>query len=318
MTTTINSGEQPLISIGLPIYNGANFVREMLDSLLAQTYKNFEVIVTDNASTDETPNIIREYAERDSRVQYHLNENNLGAAGNFNRAFDIGRGKYFKWCAHDDRLSPNFLADCVARLESDAELVMAYGATIDIDDRGAVLPNGAGDEIVDISSDPSERFFFQIAKIGSPCSPIFGVFRRDALARSTLHRPYYSSDRALLAEIATLGNFAFVESAIYYCREHKTRSVNIDDKVARSRWISGTANRFVSAEHLNLARHLFEIAGRHRHVISPWKMRWRLLGYVGRPRQIGRYVMELASLVSPKAVYWLKSKLTFPRGQSAT
>ncbi|MEM7757352.1 MAG: glycosyltransferase family 2 protein [Cyanobacteria bacterium P01_A01_bin.40] len=82
------SQNNPLISIGMPVYNGANFIREAFDSILSQTYENFELIISDNASTDETEKICREYMSQDSRFRYYRSQQNLGAAWNFNRVFD--------------------------------------------------------------------------------------------------------------------------------------------------------------------------------------------------------------------------------------
>ncbi len=107
----------PKVSVGMPVYNGAETLPAALDSLLAQTYTDFEVLINDNASTDATEAICRAYAARDSRIRYERNSANLGAAGNFNRVFERARGAYFKWFACDDLLAPDYLAECVAALE---------------------------------------------------------------------------------------------------------------------------------------------------------------------------------------------------------
>jgi glycosyltransferase involved in cell wall biosynthesis len=306
----------PLVSIGLPVYNGANFVGEMIESILAQTFTDFELIVTDNASTDNTGDIVKAFAKKDPRVRYYLNEKNVGAAGNYNRCYEHGVGKYFKWCAHDDRISANYLEACVTRLEANPDLAMVYGSKIEFNDKGEIPLAEGADNYPDLSDDPGARYFFQVAKLKAPCSAIFGVFRRSLLEKSTLHRPYYSSDRALLAEIAISGNFEVAEEAVYYCRMHESRSVNIADRVERSQWISGTSNRFTSAEHINLTRHLYEIAGRHKDVVSPWKLRWQLFKFMANPRQIGRYAFDLFGFVLPKATFWIKSKINSKKQHS--
>src|SRR5438132_13873019 len=90
------------VSIGMPVYNGERYLSGALDSLLSQTLADFDLIISDNASTDATESICRSYAAHDSRIRYFRNENNLGAAANFNRAFELCGGEFFRWAAHDD------------------------------------------------------------------------------------------------------------------------------------------------------------------------------------------------------------------------
>jgi len=103
----------PTVTLGMPVFNGENFIKEAIDSILAQTFTDFELIITDNASTDATAAIVAEYVNADPRVQYIHNGKNIGAAANYNVSYNMARGKYMKWCAHDDRISPNFLEECV-------------------------------------------------------------------------------------------------------------------------------------------------------------------------------------------------------------
>lgn len=109
----------PRVSIGLPVYNGQQYLRQALDSLLAQTFHTFEVIISDNASNDATPEICRDYAACDPRIRYVRHDVNRGAAWNFNYVFGLARGVYFKWHAHDDMLEPTFLEQCVTILDHD-------------------------------------------------------------------------------------------------------------------------------------------------------------------------------------------------------
>src|SRR5262245_45018612 len=99
----------PRVSIGLPIFNGEKYVAQAFDSILAQTYADFELIISDNASTDQTEAICQAYANRDRRIRYYRNNRNLGAAANYNRVFDLSTGVYFKWAAHDDIVLPTFV-----------------------------------------------------------------------------------------------------------------------------------------------------------------------------------------------------------------
>ena len=103
----------PRVSIGLPVYNGERYLRESIDSILAQTFQDFELVVCDNASTDETARICEEYAERDPRVRYFRNARNIGGINNANLTFERSRGDLFRWAAHDDVCAPVLLERCV-------------------------------------------------------------------------------------------------------------------------------------------------------------------------------------------------------------
>ena len=118
--------DRPTVSIGLPVHNGATFLAEAIESILAQTFPGFELVISDNASTDRTPEICRSYAAADGRIRYYRQETNIGAAQNYNVVFQRSSGKYFKWAAHDDLIRPTFLARCVAALEADPEAVLCH------------------------------------------------------------------------------------------------------------------------------------------------------------------------------------------------
>src|SRR2546427_6914452 len=128
----------PRVSMAVPVYNGERYLGEALDSLLAQTYHDFELIICDNASTDGTGEIARSYASMDERVRYVRNERNLGLAGNVKRAFQLSSGEYFRWHAADDVCAPQFLARCVAVLDRHPAVVLAYPRTKLIDADGRV------------------------------------------------------------------------------------------------------------------------------------------------------------------------------------
>lgn len=114
-----------LVSIGMPVYNGERYIVEALDSLLAQDYENFELIISDNASTDRTQGICLEYTSRDKRIRYYRNETNMGALWNFNRVFELSSGEYFMWASHDDLWRPHFISELVGLLEATPSAVLA-------------------------------------------------------------------------------------------------------------------------------------------------------------------------------------------------
>src|SRR5687768_11755331 len=117
------AGRTVSVSVGMPVFNGERFIEAALDSVLAQNYGDLEVVISDNASTDDTEEICRSYAAKDDRVRYFRNRINYGIAFNFNNVFRLSSGRYFKWAASDDVCAPDFLSRCVEILDRDASIV---------------------------------------------------------------------------------------------------------------------------------------------------------------------------------------------------
>lgn len=216
----------PKVGIGLPVYNGENFLREAIESILEQSYSDFELVITDNASTDGTEEICRAYMARDSRVAYHRHPENLGASRNYTSCFEMSRGEYFKWAAHDDVCLPNFLKRCVEALDRDPSAVVCHTRVQTIDAtgrRGKTWPSrtsAAADE-------PEHRFDEVLCR--QDTFPIFGLMRRDVLARTPLLGPYPAHDRPLLAELSLYGRFLEIDEVLFHEREHPQRSVRAHD-----------------------------------------------------------------------------------------
>lgn len=211
----------PTVSIALPVYNGERYLRQALDSILAQSFTDFEVLIADNASTDATAEIAAEYAARDPRIRYHRNPQNLGAAGNFNLAFQLTSGRYFKWAAHDDLLHPDFLQRCVAALERDPGAVLAFPRSCIIDEDGE--PQGDYEHAQEIES-PSCAVRFGALLEYHRCFEVFGVIRRDALAKTRLIGPYAHGDGVLLANLALHGRFVKIPESLFFPRRHDKQS----------------------------------------------------------------------------------------------
>jgi glycosyltransferase involved in cell wall biosynthesis len=108
------------ITIGMPVYNGAQYLSAAIESILAQSYGDFDLLISDNASTDGTEEICRTYGKNDQRFRYIRQPQNVGAAANHNLLVSMTDSLYFKWAAHDDLLAPGFLATCVDVLDRDS------------------------------------------------------------------------------------------------------------------------------------------------------------------------------------------------------
>jgi glycosyltransferase involved in cell wall biosynthesis len=213
----------PLVSIGLPVYNGANYLRQAVETILEQSYENFELIISDNASTDDTADICRDLSARDPRIRISRNQENVGAAGNYNLVFGAARGKYFKWAAHDDVVAPEFIDRAVQVLEGDASVVLCSSRTGRISDRGEVTGIYPSDPAWDGPS-PSNRFH-RLVFTAHACVAVFGVIRRDDLAQTALIAPYVNSDRVLLAELGLRGRIHEVPEPLFFRRDHPGSSL---------------------------------------------------------------------------------------------
>ena len=217
-----SAAEVPLVSVGVPVFNGEAFLEDAIRSVLAQTLGDLELILCDNASTDRTAEICRDYEGRDARVRYFRNPRNLGAAANYNLAFSHARGRYFKWLAHDDRMLPSFLAKTRRILEERADAVLCNTVVSYIDASGAHLGlydtklTGAD------SLSPSERFGWLVLR-SHTCVDFFGLIRREALRGSLLHGSFHGADRALLAQLALRGRMIKLPAPLLAIREHPNR-----------------------------------------------------------------------------------------------
>jgi glycosyltransferase involved in cell wall biosynthesis len=212
--------KKPRVSIGLPVFNGENYLEQALDSILAQTYTDFELIILDNASTDRTQQICREYAAKDSRIIYYCNKKNIGASNNFNHVFKLSSAEYFKWAAHDDVIAPDFLLNCIKILDADPSIVLCHSKTARIDESGSVVGNYDHRTLNNISSWQRHKRFRDLISIRNACWIVFGVFRANALAKTHLMGDYIGADRNLLAEIGLIGRICELPEHLFLRRDH--------------------------------------------------------------------------------------------------
>jgi glycosyltransferase involved in cell wall biosynthesis len=235
----------PRVSIGLPVYNGERYLAATIASILAQDFADFELIVSDNASTDRTGEICREYALRDPRVLYHRNERNLGAGPNYDSCFHRARGTYFKWAAHDDCLAPDYLSKAVAAPDA---VLCTVGIT-EIGPNDEVLRTYRNSFPGVSSAAPAERFA-AVIHARHQCEDFFGLYRRAALVGSGLHDSYSGSDRVLLAEMALRGPWVSVPDPLFLHREHEgryTRAILLQDRRQAALWQNTAAQDAAAA-----------------------------------------------------------------------
>lgn len=239
MSSAIHS-HQPRVSIGLPVYNGERYLAAAIESVLTQTYADLELIICDNASSDGTEAICRAYAARDARVRYVRNAQNLGAAPNYNLAFKLARGVYFKWQAHDDICDPELIGACVEELERAPQAALCYARTTFIDEAGAQLRTiHDGFDLRD--QDAAERFrrFLPLAR--GWMNPAFGLYRTAVLRETDLIGSYPSSDMILVADMVLRGPIHEIPRSLFFRREHPQMSVRANPSAAeRQRWFNAS------------------------------------------------------------------------------
>ncbi|MGH2545850.1 MAG: glycosyltransferase family 2 protein [Actinomycetota bacterium] len=207
----------PRVSIGLPVFNGARYLARALDSLVAQDFEDFELIISDNASTDGTAGICQEYAGRDRRIRYHRNDRNIGAVGNFNRTLHLASGEYFKWAAHDDWCAPEFLGRCVEVLDEDPSTVLCFTAMGVADAEGRVFRVQQEDLGGAASAHPRTRFHTVLWSLVDCTSPVFGLMRTDTLRRHGVVLPNAPElDRILIGEVSLLGRIRQIPDVLFF------------------------------------------------------------------------------------------------------
>jgi len=233
----------PRVTVGIPVYNGAKYLEKAIESVLAQTFADFELIISDNASTDATPAIALEYAARDPRVRYTRNRENIGAARNYNQLFSLATGEFFKWLAADDLIGPEFLETCVAALDAEPTAVVAYTRGTGIDANGEFLKHCQHPVPMEAQTDPLKRFRLFRERSGFSAWPflyIFGLMRREVLAQTRLQGAYMGSDNSCIYEMLFRGSFVEVPLHLSYFRQHSGAYTSIakSNKV-RAKFVDG-------------------------------------------------------------------------------
>jgi glycosyltransferase involved in cell wall biosynthesis len=278
----VGGPRQPVVSIGMPIYNDERFASEAISSLLAQTFTDFELIISDNASTDGTPSLCARYAERDPRVRYVRQSRNIGLTGNLNFVRDEARGEFFMWAASDDRWQPTFIEYMVRALRNDPSSVLAFSAYTFMDEEGQRI----GPER---RTNYRSRFrFWRLVKLcwfyDDGC--FYGLHRREVVASATIPRwrgmnaatPFNNAYPPLFYLLAR-GNFALVDSAPLWINRLRRRSSHL------------------STIPTNAARKYFALVGRKTNVLEV------SAAYVYRATQSWPIVIGLLPALAARCAY---------------
>ena len=238
------TGAAPRLTLGLPVYNGNRFLAQSLDALLAQTYTDFELIISDNGSTDRTPEIGKHYQSVDPRVRYVRHDENRGSTFNHNFVLGQAQGELFKWASDDDLYAPDLLQRCVDALDSRPELALAHSWTAFIDEDSKITERSHYGLTTDVA-DPVERFRSVLYTDGG--DDMYGVIRMSVLRQMAPFNSYHWADRTFVAELALHGPFHNESDFLYFRRDHPMRTSRVGRNNIRlrcSRLDPARANRW--------------------------------------------------------------------------
>jgi glycosyltransferase involved in cell wall biosynthesis len=222
--STRSMGAAPRVSVGLPVYNGERYVGEAIKAVLSQTFSDLELVISDNASTDGTRKICEDFARSDPRVHYDRSAENLGAAPNFNRCFELAQPtEYFKWITYDDLMTDDFLRRCIEALDRDSDASLAFPALVHADPDGKPTSRQRRPDLSLLENEPGRRAH-RLIEYGLESPDIYwtlyGVVRRSAIEKTELHGNYIASDQVLLFQLALTGKFVQVPEALLIHRAH--------------------------------------------------------------------------------------------------
>lgn len=297
---------RPRISIGLPVYNAERYLRHSVESMLEQTFGDFELVISDNASTDATWEICSEYARMDDRVRLFRNQANLGAAENFNRVFNLSRARFFKWIAYDDVCAPEFLERCLEVLETRPDVALCYPKTLLIDENGMEIMKYE-DRLHMPWERPHRRLKHFLTKVNL-ANPVFGLIRADVLRETRLLGKYFGADYVLLMELCLRGKFHEIPERLFFRRDHARNSRRLPRSEIAVWWDSS---------HRGVYRYIqSRLVTEQFLAITRTDLGWCEKGLC--TAQIGRWIMRHLRAKGGRYKATLKQRILFPGEQKDT
>lgn len=212
----------PRITIGMAVYNGERYLPESIESILAQTYSNWEIVISDNASNDATEQLCRRYASTDSRIRYFRNQTNIGAGPNHVKVCDLANGEFFKWHSCDDVCAPTFLEQCIKVLDSDSSIVLCHSLTKLIDANSNVTGEYKRRQQTDSLHAPTR--FREMVWYDHMCFQIYGLIRTASIRQCGGMGCYVHGDGVLLSRLALAGRFFELPEFLFFNRRHDRQS----------------------------------------------------------------------------------------------
>ena len=266
----------PRVTVAIPVYNGGRWIQQTIESVLNQTYDDFELVISDNRSTDNTVEICESFAKQDARVRIHQNESNIGAALNFNKAYDLSRAAYFKWASSNDLLAPTMLEKCVDILDSHPDAAIAAPKTQIIDENNEIT-SLCQEEMHLISEDPFERFvtFLERVQLNNLEQ---ALIRSSVLEKTKLQAVYPGSDMILVAELVARGKVFEIPEYLLSRRLAKSSTTNLMEEHEIATFYSPTHTRI---PHVAL-RMFFALVSAASRLEVPFRVRAKFYRYAIR------------------------------------
>ncbi len=217
------ASSRPVVSIGMPAYNGERYIRQALDSLLAQDYGNFELIISDNASTDKTSEICRAYAMRDQRIRYSRLDSHQIPSSNFDRVLQLATGEFFMWAATDDVWEPAFMSSLLERLAQAPEAIVAFSTFNNVNEDG--WETRTYNHLWELSSPDRfwrlQNYIVQDESLGK-ANLIYGLSRRSWLQAAGGFRVWgrrsWGADMLVVFRLLTFGNLVLANDVLFHKR----------------------------------------------------------------------------------------------------
>jgi glycosyltransferase involved in cell wall biosynthesis len=247
------SNISPRVSIGLPVYNGEKYLKCAIDSILDQTFQDFELIVSDNASTDQTEAICREYIEHDLRIRYYRLPNNLGVIKNFNRVFELSKGELFRWATADDFIDPRLVEKCVKVLDAEPETVLCYPKTTIVNESGEMMSEYKDN--MDLRFQQAKDRYRHFERNVGLCNIHYGLIRSSIIRKTRLMGNFLWSDVVFLGELTLYGQFHEIPEPLFFRRFHPEASSSIETPEELLKFYNLQGRKTIE---LGLWRHLIE------------------------------------------------------------
>jgi glycosyltransferase involved in cell wall biosynthesis len=290
--------KNPRVSIGMPVYNGEKFIKIAIESILAQSFQDFELIISDNASSDHTQEICNAYIKLDSRIHYNRNTENYGASKNYIRVYKLSRGEYFRWANHDDYFAPKSLEMCVNILDTHKSVVLCYPKTTIVDENGNCIRQYE-DNLNLRQSSALERFRSFYQNIGLS-NVLYGLIRSDILRKTSLTENYVGADIVLIAELSLYGEFYEIPEFMFYRRFHpKSSSSDKSLKVQQEFFDPKTVGKICIRNWKHMCRNVRSVS---RSLLNP-EEKLKLYLYIMRKAIRERDHFMLDTITAAKLIY---------------
>lgn len=221
----------PLLTIGIPVYNEERFLAKTIESALNQTFTDYQIVLSDNRSTDRSYEIALSYAEQDRRITVVRHPENIGGPANFLYNRDRADTKYFVWLGAHDIFLPDYLKTAIDVLESSQNVVLAYPKSLEIDTNGQIVQSAYRDSDIDTTGLTLKKSLFKVSQNLRRCTSIHGVFRTTGLKKLPW-KSIIGADHLLLTAAAVYGDIHMLD----YFGIHRRKIREENRKQQQARW----------------------------------------------------------------------------------